>query len=157
MAASRAIAAPKTWGPGTRTICGMVVAETLGLPLEAIKVNIGHSTYPFSGASGGSTTVGAVSESHRRAAQDALRRLNELVAKKLGVVGRDAAGRGRSHRCRRRGRQEPQLEGSLQPDRHHAAGGHRQLSSVAASRRCPAAVSAACRWRMWPSIPRRAW
>ncbi len=72
-------------GTGTRTICGMVVAETFGLPLEAIKVNIGHSTYPFSGASGGSTTVGAVSESHRRAAQDALRQLNERVAKKLGV------------------------------------------------------------------------
>jgi xanthine dehydrogenase YagR molybdenum-binding subunit len=73
-------------GTGTRTICGMVVAETFGLPLEGVKVNIGHSTYPFSGASGGSTTVGAVSESHRRAAQDALQRLNELVAKKLEVA-----------------------------------------------------------------------
>lgn len=72
-------------GTGTRTICGMVVAETFALPLESIKVNIGHSTYPFSGASGGSTTVGAVSESHRRAAQDALARINELVAAKLDV------------------------------------------------------------------------
>jgi xanthine dehydrogenase YagR molybdenum-binding subunit len=72
-------------GTGTRTICAMVVAETFGLPLEAIKVNIGHSTYPFSGASGGSTTVGAVSESHRRASQDALRKLCELVAGKLSV------------------------------------------------------------------------
>ena len=57
----------------------MVVAETFGLPLEAVKVNIGHSTYPVSGASGGSTTVGAVSESHRRAAQDALAKINELT------------------------------------------------------------------------------
>ncbi len=73
-------------GTGTRTVCGMVLAETLGLPLEAVKVNIGSSTYPFSGASGGSTTVGAVSESHRRAAQDALAQLFELVAEKLNVA-----------------------------------------------------------------------
>ncbi len=72
-------------GTGTRTVCAMVLAETFGLPVEAIKVHIGHSTYPFSGASGGSTTVGAVSESHRRAGQDALQSLFELVAKKLEV------------------------------------------------------------------------
>ena len=72
-------------GTGTRTVCAMVLAETFGLPLDAVKVNIGSSTYPFSGASGGSTTVGAVSESHRRAAQDALGQLLALVAKKLDV------------------------------------------------------------------------
>jgi xanthine dehydrogenase YagR molybdenum-binding subunit len=72
-------------GTGTRTVCAMVLAETLGLPIEAVKVNIGSSTYPFSGASGGSTTVGAVAESHRRAAQDALAQVFELVAKKLDV------------------------------------------------------------------------
>ncbi|MCP4783661.1 MAG: xanthine dehydrogenase family protein molybdopterin-binding subunit [Fuerstiella sp.] len=72
-------------GTGTRTICAMVLAETLGLPIEAVKVNIGSSKYPFSGASGGSTTVGAVSESHRRAAQDILAQLFDLVAKKLEV------------------------------------------------------------------------
>ncbi|MDG2385499.1 MAG: xanthine dehydrogenase family protein molybdopterin-binding subunit [Pirellulaceae bacterium] len=72
-------------GTGTRTVCAMVLAETFGLPIEAVKVNIGHSTYPFSGASGGSTTVGAVSESHRRVGQDALQKLFELVAKKLQV------------------------------------------------------------------------
>jgi xanthine dehydrogenase YagR molybdenum-binding subunit len=72
-------------GTGTRTVCAMVLAETLGVPVEQIKINIGHSTYPFSGASGGSTTVGAVSESHRRAGQDAIRRIFDLVAKKLSV------------------------------------------------------------------------
>ena len=69
-------------GTGTRTVCAMVLAETFGLPIEAVKVNIGSSTYPISGASGGSTTVGAVSESHRRAAQDALAQIFELVANK---------------------------------------------------------------------------
>jgi xanthine dehydrogenase YagR molybdenum-binding subunit len=60
-----------------------VLAETLGLPIEGVKVNIGSSTYPISGASGGSTTAGAVAESHRRAAQDILRKLFENVAPKL--------------------------------------------------------------------------
>ena len=73
-------------GTGTRTVCAMVLAETFGLPVEAIKVNIGSSKYPASGASGGSTTVGAVSESHRRAGQDALQKLFDLVAKKLQVA-----------------------------------------------------------------------
>ncbi len=72
-------------GTGTRTVCAMVLAETFGLPVEAVKVNIGSSKYPFSGASGGSTTVGAVSESHRRAGQDALGKLFDLAAKKLSV------------------------------------------------------------------------
>lgn len=72
-------------GTGTRTVCAMVLAETLGLPVDAVKVNIGSSVYPFSGASGGSTTVGAVSESHRRAAQDAIAQIFELVAQKLEV------------------------------------------------------------------------
>lgn len=72
-------------GTGTRTVCHKVLAETLGLPVNQVKVNIGSSKYPFSGASGGSTTVGAVSESHRRAAQDALVQLFDLVAKELQV------------------------------------------------------------------------
>jgi len=72
-------------GTGTRTVCAMVLAETLGLSEEAITVNIGSSKYPMSGASGGSTTVGAVSESHRRAAQDAIAKIFDLAAPKLGV------------------------------------------------------------------------
>ncbi|HVX59179.1 MAG TPA: xanthine dehydrogenase family protein molybdopterin-binding subunit [Pirellulales bacterium] len=72
-------------GTGTRTAIAIVVAETFGLPVSAVKVNIGSSKYPVSGPSGGSTTIGGVSESNRRAAQDALRQLSEKVAKKLGV------------------------------------------------------------------------
>ncbi|MFM7845012.1 MAG: xanthine dehydrogenase family protein molybdopterin-binding subunit, partial [Planctomycetota bacterium] len=52
-------------GTGTRVVCAMVLAETFGLPVEAVKVNIGSSKLPVSGPSGGSTTVGGVSESHR--------------------------------------------------------------------------------------------
>jgi xanthine dehydrogenase YagR molybdenum-binding subunit len=72
-------------GTGTRTVIAIVLAETFGLPISAIKVNIGSSKYPASGPSGGSTTVAGVSESNRRAGEDALVQLNELVAKKLQV------------------------------------------------------------------------
>lgn len=72
-------------GTGTRTCCAMVTAETLGLKVDDINVNIGVSSYPNSGASGGSTTIGAISESHRRAATAALNQLCEKVATKLGA------------------------------------------------------------------------
>ncbi len=72
-------------GTGTRTVIAIVVAETFGLPVEAIKVNIGDSHYPPSGPSGGSTTVGGVSSSTRRAAQDALEQLFARVAPELGA------------------------------------------------------------------------
>jgi xanthine dehydrogenase YagR molybdenum-binding subunit len=72
-------------GTGTRTVLALVLAETFGLPYESIRVNIGSSKMPVSGASGGSTTVGGVSESHRRAGQDAFEKIAALVAKKLEV------------------------------------------------------------------------
>ena len=72
-------------GTGTRTVINIVAAETLGLPLEAIAVNIGDSKYPTDGASGGSTTVGGVSASTRRGCVDALDQLFAAVAPSLGV------------------------------------------------------------------------
>jgi xanthine dehydrogenase YagR molybdenum-binding subunit len=73
-------------GTGTRTIIAMVAAETLGLPLGSVKVNLGRAPdYPPSNASGGSTTVGGVSASTRRAAVDALEQLFAKVAPTLGV------------------------------------------------------------------------
>ena len=70
-------------GTGTRTVIAEVVAETFGLKYTDVKVNLGSSKYPASGPSGGSTTVGGVCESHRRASSDALDKLFELVAAKL--------------------------------------------------------------------------
>lgn len=72
-------------GTGTRTIIAQVVAETLGLPLEAIKVNIGDNSYPPSNPSGGSTTVGGVSSSSRISSMNALEKLFETVAPGLGA------------------------------------------------------------------------
>lgn len=59
-------------GTGTRTAVMIVVADSLGLPLEAVKLTIGDSRLPVSGGSGGSTTIGGVSASARRASLDAL-------------------------------------------------------------------------------------
>ena len=72
-------------GTGTRTIILQVAAESLGLPVNAIKLNIGDTNYPVSGASGGSTTVGGVSASTRKSTLTALEKLLEAVAPSLGA------------------------------------------------------------------------
>jgi xanthine dehydrogenase YagR molybdenum-binding subunit len=73
-------------GTGTRTIIAMVAAETYGLPLSKVNVKMGDSNFPRSGASGGSTTVGGVSSSTRKATVNALDKLFETIAPGLGVT-----------------------------------------------------------------------
>ena len=58
-------------GTGCRTIITIVAADTLGIPMNDVKLLIGDSRYPVSGGSGGSTTIGGVTSSTRRAAVDA--------------------------------------------------------------------------------------
>jgi xanthine dehydrogenase YagR molybdenum-binding subunit len=70
-------------GTGTRTCIQIVAAESLGLPMNAVTVEIGDTQYPPSGGSGGSTTIGGVSSSTRRGAVDALNQLFEKVAPAL--------------------------------------------------------------------------
>jgi len=72
-------------GVGARTVVGIVAAETLGLPLESVTVNIGDSTYPPAGGSGGSTTSGGISSATRRATNAALNKLLDQVAPSIGV------------------------------------------------------------------------
>jgi xanthine dehydrogenase YagR molybdenum-binding subunit len=72
-------------GVGTRTALSIVIADTLGLPLEAISVKIGDNQYPPSGGSGGSTTIGGVSSASVRGALDLLDQLYAKVAPSLGV------------------------------------------------------------------------
>jgi xanthine dehydrogenase YagR molybdenum-binding subunit len=55
-------------GTGTRTCILIVAAETLGVPIEMIQLHIGDTSYPTSGGSGGSSTIGGVCSSTRRAA-----------------------------------------------------------------------------------------
>ena len=72
-------------GTGTRTVIAIVLAETFGLGVDDVTVRIGDSDYPQSGPSGGSTTVGGVSASTRRASQNALDQLFRKVAPELGA------------------------------------------------------------------------
>jgi xanthine dehydrogenase YagR molybdenum-binding subunit len=65
-------------GTGTRTALDIIVADTLGIPMNAVKISIGDSRFPASGGSGGSTTIGGISASSRRASLDAL---DEIFAK----------------------------------------------------------------------------
>ncbi len=71
-------------GVGTRTALAIVAAETLGLPLEKVKVSIGDSRLPPSGGSGGSTTIGGISSAARDACVQAANALFEKVAPELG-------------------------------------------------------------------------
>lgn len=81
-------------GVGTRTAVAIVLAETLGLPLDAVQANIGKNAYPVSGGSGGSTTIGGISSSTRLAATAALNKLCAAVATELGVNADDLIARG---------------------------------------------------------------
>src|SRR5947208_12940048 len=67
----------------------IVAADTLGIPLEAINLQIGDTMYPPSGGSGGSTTIGGVSSSTRRAAVDARDALFAKVAPALNAQATD--------------------------------------------------------------------
>jgi xanthine dehydrogenase YagR molybdenum-binding subunit len=72
-------------GTGTRTIINQVASESLGLPMSGVNVKLGDNSYPVSGASGGSTTVGGVSASTRKATLNALEKLFAAVAPSLGA------------------------------------------------------------------------
>ena len=72
-------------GTGCRTVITIVVADTLGIPMENVKLLIGNNRYPVSGGSGGSTTTGGVSSSTRRAAVDALEQLFSKAAPVLNA------------------------------------------------------------------------
>lgn len=85
-------------GVGTRTLMAIITAETLGLPVSAITVQLGDSTYPFSGGSGGSTTAPAVSPAIRVTASKALQELATRIAPGLGVPAAEiTASNGRVH------------------------------------------------------------
>jgi xanthine dehydrogenase YagR molybdenum-binding subunit len=73
-------------GTGTRTAILAVAADTLGLSPQQITLLYGDTRYPMSGGSGGSTTIGGVSSTTRRAAVDARDALFAKVAPALGTT-----------------------------------------------------------------------
>jgi len=70
-------------GTGALTIITIVAADTLGIPMDQVKVMYGNNHYPASGGSGGSTTSGGVTSSARRAAVNARDALFGKVAPTL--------------------------------------------------------------------------
>jgi xanthine dehydrogenase YagR molybdenum-binding subunit len=73
-------------GTATRTMIAMIASETTGLPISKIKIKIGDNSFPNSGGSGGSTTIGGVTTSTRKATVAALDKLFEKVAPILGTT-----------------------------------------------------------------------
>lgn len=76
-------------GTGTRTALNIIVADTLGIPMNAVKISIGDSKFPSSGGSGGSTTIGGISASSRRASLDALDQIFAKAAPSLDAKPED--------------------------------------------------------------------
>ena len=72
-------------GTGTRTYVAAIAAEELGLPIERVTPLIGDSEYPFSGGSGGSTTVPSVAPAVKNAAEKTRAKLAERAAKLLNA------------------------------------------------------------------------
>ncbi len=70
-------------GTATRTLMAMIAAETLGLTVDLIRVELGDSNHPFSGGSGGSTTAASVSPAIRVTAGMARDQLLERIAPAL--------------------------------------------------------------------------
>ena len=72
-------------GTGTRTMVAMLTAETFGLPVSAVKPEIGDTIYPVCGASGGRTTAASISPAIRIAAGKARDQVLAKAAPQLGV------------------------------------------------------------------------
>ena len=76
-------------GTGTRTAMQQIAAEELGLPLDAVDVQIGDSARgPYAVISGGSSTVPSMGPAVRAAAADAKRQIIEIAAQRFHLEER---------------------------------------------------------------------
>jgi CO/xanthine dehydrogenase Mo-binding subunit len=76
-------------GTGTRTAMQQIAAEELGLPLDAVDVQLGDSARgPYAVISGGSSTVPSMGPAVRGAAADAKRQIMEIAAQRFHVEER---------------------------------------------------------------------
>ncbi len=73
-------------GTGNRTIMAIVVAETLGLEVKDVTIELGDSNFPFAPGSGGSTTAASVMPAMRVTAGKARDALFERIAAALSVA-----------------------------------------------------------------------
>lgn len=66
-------------GTGTYTIMSQIAADTLGLPIERVKFELGDSKLPRASVSGGSSTAASVSPAVRSACEAACLKLIEMT------------------------------------------------------------------------------
>ena len=76
-------------GTGTRTIVAGVVAEELGLDVNAVTPLIGESDYPYAPSSGGSHTASSICPAIKRATERAKAKLTKKAADHLEVTPDD--------------------------------------------------------------------
>jgi xanthine dehydrogenase YagR molybdenum-binding subunit len=67
-------------GTGTYTVMTQLAADTLGLPVDKVKVKLGDSSFPTGANSGGSQVTASVGPAIRAAAIGAIRKVVELAA-----------------------------------------------------------------------------
>jgi xanthine dehydrogenase YagR molybdenum-binding subunit len=85
-------------GTGTKTVVALITAETLGLPMSAVRAELGDTTFPQGASSGGSVVTPSVAPAIRLTAGKALDALFDKVAPVLGVPAANlAASNGRIH------------------------------------------------------------
>jgi xanthine dehydrogenase YagR molybdenum-binding subunit len=72
-------------GTATKTLMAIITAETLGLNVDQVRVELGDSNHPFSGGSGGSTTAASVSPAIRVTVGMARDQLFERIAPALNA------------------------------------------------------------------------
>jgi xanthine dehydrogenase YagR molybdenum-binding subunit len=72
-------------GTGTRTYCGMIAAEELGIPLESVRASIGKTYLGYGVPSGGSVTTASTAPAVKRAAEAAKKSLLEQIAPQMGL------------------------------------------------------------------------
>jgi xanthine dehydrogenase YagR molybdenum-binding subunit len=68
-------------GTGTWTVLAIVGADSLGLPIEKIRTELGDSGLPPAPTSGGSTSVSSVTPAIQKAAESAKKKLIQLAIK----------------------------------------------------------------------------
>ena len=90
-------------GPGTYTSLAQVAAETLGLPIEAVDVEIGDTDMPYAPVHGGSITMASVGNAVMAACQSLQTKLDDLGKGSL------------AERLRRRGLQTLEAEAQSKP------------------------------------------
>jgi len=67
-------------GTGTKTILAQIVAEELGISVDAVRVELGDTNAPYAPISAGSVTAASVGPAVRVAAADAARQLLDIAA-----------------------------------------------------------------------------